>query len=275
MLLTEGRVLKEPEESTAGDIISGASNMFGAFTSAAVAAVDPTMAATAGMAGVLAEETTRNILSRLLGHRDRRRVSAVVQQAQKRLGELQAQGDSIRSDGFWESRGGVPPTGQEVFEAVLLAAQTDPQEHKVPYLGNLFAFIACHPGISDVSAHWLVKTAESLSWAQFELLAIVGRIAEVSVEGVTIGEPALTWDSFALHRELSDLADGERSLITGQMMKTENIGLEFPSTKLADQTFTESGRLLALALGIEDITVPRLDELVGRLRRPMSEEKLP
>lgn len=256
----------------ADEIVSGASNLFGAFTSASIAAVDPNMAATAGIAGVLAEETLRSLLNRALGYRDRRRVGTVVSHTQARIRLLQSQGQTIRQDDFWQARGNIPPVGQEVFEAVLLAAQKEPQEQKIPYMGNLFAYIACHPEITDVSAHWLVKTAESLSWTQFELLALVNRIDEVNTEGMTVGEPALTWDSMALHRELTDLGDGEKRLTMGKTLATESMGLEFPSTKLADQTFTESGRLLVFALGIGEMQGPRLDELVGRLRRPLDEQ---
>lgn len=263
--------MDDSERSMMGDIISGASNMFGAFTSASIASVDPAMAATAGMAGVLAEETARTILSRILGHHDRRRVSAVVQQAQARIGYLQAQGDTIRRDGFWHSQGNIPPAGQEVFEAVLLAAQTEPQERKIPYMGNLFAYIACRPEISDVSAHWLVKTAESLSWTQFELLALVNRIDEVDVDGMVIGEHALTWDSVALHRELADLGWGRKSLISGKIITTANVGLQYPSTAVSDHKLTQSGLLLAVALGIEQIQGAPLDDLVQRLRRPVSD----
>jgi hypothetical protein len=257
------------------EIVSGASNLFGAFTSASVAAVDPAMATTAGMAGALAEETVRAILTRVLGFRDQRRVSAVVSHAQQRVQLFQAHGVTIRQDDFWQARGNIPPVGQEVFEAVLVAAQKEPQEQKIPFMGNLFAYIACRPEISDVSAHWLVKTAESLSWTQFELLALINRVDEVNAEGVSIGEAALTWDSLALHRELADLGDGEKTLIMGKPRDPENMGLELPSTKLVDQTFSESGRLLVFALGIEDIKGPRLDDLVQRLRRPSDEEGTP
>lgn len=257
------------------EIVSGASNLFGAFTSASIAAVDPAMAATAGIAGALAEETARGILTRVLGFRDQRRMSAVVGHAQRRVQFFKTHGVTIRQDDFWQTRGNIPPVGQEVFEAVLVAAQKDPQEQKIPFMGNLFAYIACRPEISDVSAHWLIKTAESLSWTQFELLALVNRIDEVNVEGIGVGEPALTWDSMALHRELIDLGDGEKRLTMGKTLTTENIGLEFPSTRLVDQTFTESGKLLVTALGIGDMKGSRLDALVERLRRPLNEEETP
>lgn len=259
------------DRSMGDEIVGATSNLFGAFTSASLAAIDPTMATTAGMAGALVEETVRSILTRTLGYRDRRRVSAVVSCAQQRIDFLQSQGQSIRQDDFWQARGNIPPVGQEVFEAVLLAAQKEPQEQKIPYMGNLFAYIACRPEISDVSAHWLVRIAESLSWTQFELLALINRIDEVNVEGMSLGEPALTWDSMALHRELEDLGDGEKRLMMGKTSPGADMGLELPSTMLADQTFTESGRLLVFALGIGNIKGARLDDLVKRLRRPLDE----
>lgn len=264
--------MDESEKSLSEEIINGASNMFGAFTSASIAAIDPAMAGTAGMAGVVVEETVRSILTRSLGYRDRKRVGAVLDQTQIRIQYHQSQGQSIRQDGFWEARGNIPPVGQEVFEAVLLAAQKEPQEKKIPYMGNLFAYIACRSEISDVSAHWLVKTAESLSWTQFELLALISRIDEVDASGITVGEGALTWDSVALHRELVDLGFGEKRLMIGKPVAK---GYELPSEELDAQVFTESGRLLVIALGLEDIKGSRLDELVERLRRPLSEEKAP
>lgn len=256
--------------SLSNEIIGGASNLFGAFTSASIAAVDPTMVATAGMAGAMAEETVRSILTRVLGYRDQRRVSTVVSHAQERVRYFQVNGAAIRQDGFWQARGNFPPAGQEVFEAVLIAAQTEPQERKIPYTGNLFAYIACHPEISDVSAHWLVKTAESLSWTQFELLALANRIDEVNVEGIVVSEHAPTWDSVALHRELRGLGDGEKALIGGNTVTT-SMGFQYPSTKLVDQTLSQSGKLLVAALGIHEIKGPRLDDLVNRLRRPVTD----
>lgn len=274
MRARERQALVESNRPAGDEIVGGASNLFGAFTSAAIAAVDPTMAATAGMAGALAEETMRSVLSRVLGLRDRRRVSTVVNHAQERVRYFQANGASIRQDDFWRARGDIPPAGQEVFEAVLLAAQTDPQERKTPYMGNLFAYIACSPEISDVSSHWLVKTAESLSWTQFELLALVNRIDEVDAKSIVVGEYAPSWDSIALHRELQDLGDGEKRLIMGKITTTERVGLQYPSRDLSEQTLSQSGMLLVAALGIDEIQGQRLDELVGRLRRPLSETEL-
>lgn len=45
----------------------------------------------------------------------------------------------IRQDSFWDARGGFVPDAQETFEAVLVAAQRDPEERKLPFMGSAYA----------------------------------------------------------------------------------------------------------------------------------------
>lgn len=45
----------------------------------------------------------------------------------------------IRHDSFWDARGGFVPDAQETFEAVLVAAQRDPEERKLPFMGSAYA----------------------------------------------------------------------------------------------------------------------------------------
>ena len=92
--------------------------------------------------------------------RERKRVDTALHSASEQVRTLSAAGYPLRSDDFWEARGGFPPPAQEVLEAVLLAAKRDPEERKAIHMGQMFAHIAFDPGFSASAAHWSVRTAE-------------------------------------------------------------------------------------------------------------------
>jgi hypothetical protein len=59
-----------------------------------------------------------------------------------------------------------------VTESVLLKAQREAEERKVPYMGRLLANIAFEPAISPAMAHQLIKIAEQLTYRQLCLLRL-------------------------------------------------------------------------------------------------------
>lgn len=196
-----------------------------------------------------------------------KRVDSAVEAASRAIRRNLAVGAPIRSDAeFWATRGGFAPAAQEVFEATLNAAKSDPEERKAPFIGQLFAYIACDENLSQSAAHWTIKTAESLTWSQFQLLAVVGRASELDLAGILIGKAANNWDSFALHRELSNLGTGGRYLIHGGSEPNSN-GIELPTQKLERQFLVNEGRLLYGALGLDQVPLSELEGVVQRLRR--------
>ncbi|WP_157361040.1 hypothetical protein [Arthrobacter sp. EPSL27] len=177
-------------------------------------------------------------------------------------------GMSIRQDSFWEARGGFPPPAQETFEAVLMAAQRDPEERKLRYLGNAYAYIACDPAMTPSASHWLIKTAEALTWTQLQLLSMVASLEELNTSGIILGKGANNWDSVSLHKELLDL--GSRYFIHGGYETLEN-GIEVPSSALPTQRLLNPGTLIFGALRLADVPHSDLEDIVARLRRPISQ----
>ncbi|MFC9334008.1 hypothetical protein [Arthrobacter sp. NPDC057009] len=179
-------------------------------------------------------------------------------------------GMEIRQDSFWEARGGFAPAAQETFEAVLVAAQRDPEERKIPFMGSAYAYISCDPAMTATASHWLIRTAESLTWTQFQLLALVARADELDLAGIRVGQSPHTWDGIALHKELSDLGSGNRYLIHGGL-DTRPSGIKVPTALLERFKLQSSGRILFGALNLGDIPLAELHDLARRLRRPPEE----
>lgn len=67
-------------------------------------------------------------------------------------------------------------------------------------MGSLFAYAAFDEGLSVTAAHWDLKRAESLSWPQFQLLALGGRAEELDLAGILIGQPAAPRGSPSVRR---------------------------------------------------------------------------
>jgi hypothetical protein len=263
MTSTRGEGFEEIADSSANILGS----LSGALVGAAMAGHEG--AIVGAVTGPVVEETGRRILSHALGFRERKRVDSVVRHTTLAVHRNQAAGMTLRRDHFWEARGGYVPPAQEVFEAVLLAAQRGPEERKVPFMGSLFAYAAFDDGLSASAAHWAVKTAESLTWSQFQLLALVGRAEELDLSGIVIGKSAPNWDSFTLHQELSNLGVGGRYLIHGGTEELWN-KIEVPASVLQNYRLQNGGKLLHAALGLLDVPVNELEEVVGRLRKPES-----
>lgn len=260
-----GRGLSVPEDL----VSSSTSNLLGSLIGAIVGQMSagPEGAITGAIVGPAIEETAKQLLAKLYGRRSRDRIDTALKHATLAIQVNKVAGLPIRTDSFWESRGGLPPAAQEVFEAVLIAAQQEPEERKIPYMGNLFASIACHPEIPPSAAHWLIRTAESLSWTQFQLLAVVGRIDQLEVEGMKVGQANQNWDSHALHKGLSDLGVGGGYLVHAGYEPTPN-GIQVPSSKLAQHKLQNLGFLLHMALRLEQVPLKDLEDIVNRMRRP-------
>ncbi|WP_156133875.1 hypothetical protein [Pseudarthrobacter phenanthrenivorans] len=264
---------REANPSPSDPVSGPASNLLGSLTGviagSVVGGVEGSI--TGAVVGPIIEEAGRTVLSRLIGARERRRVEAVVTFTTQAVRRNLEAGMTIRSDSFWEPRGGFAPDAQETFEAVLLAAQRDPEERKLPHMGSLYAYIACDPAMTATASHWLIRTAESLTWSQFQLLALVGRSDEFDLEGIKIGQSARNWDSVALHKELSDLGLGGRYLIHGGMEELPN-KIQVPTGMLHRYKLPNPGSILYGALGLAEIPTEELEDIVHRLRKPVESD---
>ena len=136
----------------------------------------PVGAALLGAGGAAAAAALKHIgeeaSERLLGPREQVRVGGVLAIAAGEIHQRLERGESIRTDGFFESKGSSRSDAEEVAESVLLKSQREPEEKKIPYMGHLFAAVAFDPQISAQLAHQIIKTAEQLTYRQLCILKL-------------------------------------------------------------------------------------------------------
>lgn len=136
----------------------------------------PVGAALLGAGGAAAAAALRHIgeeaSERLLGPREQVRVGGVLAIAAGEIRQRLEQGESVRTDGFFDPKGASRSDAEEVAESVLLKSQREPEEKKIPYMGHLFAGVAFDPQISAQLAHQIIKTAEQLTYRQLCILKL-------------------------------------------------------------------------------------------------------
>ena len=136
----------------------------------------PTGAIIGGTAGPIVTRTFKTlgeeIMKRIFGPREEARIGAAYTFAIQKLQEDLATGDKqLREDDFFQQPLSGRPTAEEILEGVILTAQREYEERKVVFLGYLYANICTNANISREHANQLIKTASSLSFRQFGLLA--------------------------------------------------------------------------------------------------------
>ncbi len=136
----------------------------------------PVGAALLGAGGAAAAAALKHIgeeaSERLLGPREQVRVGGVLAIAAEEIRERLEQGESVRTDGFFEPKGALRSDAEEVAESVLLKSQREPEEKKIPYMGHLFAAVAFDPQISAPLAHQIIKAAGQLTYRQLCILKL-------------------------------------------------------------------------------------------------------
>jgi len=184
----------EPETSDVDDLIGLGTEIVGTTVAAAIGFVS------GGPLGVIAGaaagpvltrsllELAREIRSRLLGHREEVRIGATLTYFLETIKARLADGDLFRTDGFFDAGPTMRSSGEEIMEATLLAAQREPEEAKLRYLGRLLANLMFEEAFDRPQASLLVRTLEDLSYRQLLLLELFlkpgGVIRDVNYHGL-------------------------------------------------------------------------------------------
>jgi hypothetical protein len=109
---------------------------------------------------------------RKLSTREKFRTRKVLLQFRTKVLQNRSEGRSLRQDGFFSSSIDERSAAEEIFEGVLLAAQSEYQEKKIKFEGNLFANIVFEPSIDRASANFLLRLAQTLSYRQLCIIAL-------------------------------------------------------------------------------------------------------
>lgn len=159
---------------TGGDIAGGA--VGGAITFLIGGSAGAILGGAGGVAAAAAlKHIGQEASERLLGPREKVRIGGVLAIAAEEIRQRVEKGESVRTDGFFESHNEGRPDAEEVAESILLKSQREAEEKKIPYMGQLFAAVAFDSQISAQMAHQIIKIAEQLTYRQLCIL----KLAEV------------------------------------------------------------------------------------------------
>lgn len=109
---------------------------------------------------------------RYMSPRETERIGGVLFYAEKKVGENIGKELTIRSDDFWDEPLNGRAAAIEIIEGVLLAAQREHEEKKLPFFGNLLANIAFDPTIDREQANLLIKIGENITFRQMCILSV-------------------------------------------------------------------------------------------------------
>src|SRR5690606_31890191 len=81
-------------------------------------------------------------------------------------------GKQVREDGFFNFEESEPSSAFQLWEGAIEAAETENEQKKLKYIGNLIANISFEPNIGRAQSIELLKIARQLSYSQYCLLSI-------------------------------------------------------------------------------------------------------
>ena len=121
---------------------------------------------------IVLSKVGQEISARQLGPREKVRVGAAFAIAAADIRQRIENGESVRTDDFFDEKQTGRSDAEEVAESVLLKVQREPEEKKIRYMGYLLSSIAFNPQISVHMAHQLAKAAEQLTYRQLCILKL-------------------------------------------------------------------------------------------------------
>ena len=173
------------QNDTANQLITTGAEIAGAAVGGALGflAGGPIPAAGAEVIGVVIAKGATRLLTdyanRRLSRREQIRVGAAAAFALAAIRERLENGEKPREDGFFSEETKGRSSAEEIFEGVLQKSKNEHQEKKIKLLGNFFANVAFSPDVSVSEANHLLRIAESLTYRQMCLLAMLLAMPEM------------------------------------------------------------------------------------------------
>ena len=123
-------------------------------------------------AGNLLTGLGQEIWERHLSRREKMRLGTVLGVMITEIHRRREAGEHVRTDGFFDEKQTGRSDAAEVAESVLLKAQRQPEEKKIPYTGYLLSSIAFAPQIRPQMAHKFTNIAEQRTFREFCILKL-------------------------------------------------------------------------------------------------------
>jgi len=265
---------QDQEEKESFKLIDASSDLLGVLAAGITTAnvYHDVSALFAGSVGVGIAHAFRyglNIVANRLAAREKARVGVVYGLATHKIQERLDNGETPRTDGFFEPDVTGCSAADESAEAVFLTAQKEYEERKLPYIANLLDFLAFTPGIHRAMANQLVRLASSLSYRQFCLLALANEPTRMNMYSETYygstGQEAASL--VALLKELFELYQQHLIEIEGTLGTISRAPTDPRSMPLQNLLLDRVGDLLYQGMRLSDLPPSEYADIVSTLTR--------
>lgn len=236
----------------------------GTAATAGLSSLDPVLGMTGGPVARTILRAAGDVLGRVLSERQRDRTMSVLETAGERVAQRMEAGEEVRDDGFFAREDGDHRAdGEEVLEALLIAAGSTAQERKLRHVAAFYASLAFKPEIGADYAALLLAQAQQLTYRQLVLLAVLSGERRdklrVALDASGTGGRFLFGDEVAL--ELDDLQTrrlagmGQPGGRVAAATTPFGGGGSFAAVAIDDGTLTRHGRVLHELMELGDIAV--------------------
>lgn len=146
------------------------------------------LGAAAGLAYSRIIQIAVDVAQRQLSHREHIRVGAGLTFALGKIKHYLDEGKTLRDDGFFAASENARSSSDEILEGVLLKCKNEYEEKKLRFIGNIYANVAIMPEVPAVAANWLIQKAESLTYRQMCIIALLEQRGQsLNYRGVSYG----------------------------------------------------------------------------------------
>jgi hypothetical protein len=205
--------------------------------------------------------TADDFAHRALSDWERGRTAAVVLAGVSRLDENLKAGLEVRRDDFFAATRQRRATADEAVEAVLLVAQREHEEAKLPFLGNLLANVGFREGIDRAQVNALVRLAAGLSYRQLGLLAVFSHTERLELRTTDYnGQGRVPFASVAVLQEVFELV--KMSLV----FQTNGDPITLRDLTPGRMTVAGMGAMLFKLMNLSGIAPDEIDALAAMLR---------
>lgn len=113
------------------------------------------------------------LVERQLSDSEKRKVSSFLDLAQKKIQDKMNEGKKLRDSEFFDATENNRSSAEELLEGLLLTAQREYEERKIPYIANLYVNLCLDSSISLAVANSILKFAGELTYRELVILKCI------------------------------------------------------------------------------------------------------
>lgn len=211
-----------------------------------------------------------DVANRRLSSREEMRVGVGAVHSLARIHRRLEAGEVVQNQSLTQTRGTNRPTGEELFEGVLLTCRSTFEEKKLPFIANILAN-APFMDVSPETVHFVIRLSERLTYQEFCVAALVGRKRELEFDTSLLqSSEHLSSDQLTGKEPTSDLQRRK-----GEVLRAIHaIGGNYPGmlhggdeeSGFGIYKFTSLGETVFHLMGLAEVPMEDLEPIVELLR---------